>query len=82
MAARPHSCAFLETRDTGRAVLSGLRRRVPTPTQPAAAAPLAGALADLRRRKPELLAEHALLLQQLLVLRRGVKRPASASPTG
>lgn len=62
-------------RDTGRAVLSGLRHRVLAATKPAATAPLAGTLADLRRSKPELLAENALLRQQLLILRRGVKRP-------
>ena len=62
-------------RDTGRAVLSGLRRRVLAATKPAVAAPLAGALVDLARSKPELLAENALLRQQLLVLRRSVKRP-------
>jgi len=61
--------------DTGRAVLSSLRRRVLTATRPATAAPLAGVLADLPRSKPELLAENALLRQQLLVLRRSVKRP-------
>src|SRR5205823_8077397 len=36
---------------------------------------LTGALADLARTKPELLAENALLRQQLLILRRQVKRP-------
>ncbi len=62
-------------RDTGRAVLSGLSRRVLAATKPAVAAQLAGALVDLARSKPELLAENALLRQQLLVLRRSVKRP-------
>ncbi len=62
-------------RDVGRAALSGLRRRVLAITRPAAAGPLVGAVADLRRSKPELVAENALLRQQLLVLRRSVKRP-------
>ncbi len=62
-------------RDTGRAALSGLRRRVLAATRPAAAIPLAGVLADLQRSKSELVAENALLRQQLLVLRRSVKRP-------
>jgi putative transposase len=60
---------------TGRAALSGLRRRVLAATKPAMAAPFAGALADLRRSKPERIAENAFLRQQLLVLRRSVKRP-------
>ncbi len=60
---------------TGRAALSGLRRRALAATKPATIAPIAGALADLRRSKPELVAENAFLRQQLLVLRRSVKRP-------
>lgn len=36
---------------------------------------MAGTLADLRRSKPQLVAENALLLRQLLVPRRSVKRP-------
>ena len=62
-------------RDTGRAALSGFRRRVLAATKPVTAVPLAGVLADLHRSKPELVAENALLRQQLLVLRRSVKRP-------
>ena len=60
---------------TGCAALSALRRRVLAATQPAAPVPIAGVLADLRRSRPELVAENALLRQQLLVLRRSVKRP-------
>jgi transposase InsO family protein len=36
---------------------------------------IAGTLADLARSKPQLVAENALLRQQLLVLRRGIRRP-------
>ena len=61
--------------DTGRAALSGFRRRVLAATKPVTAVALAGALADLHRSKPELVAENALLRQQFLVLRRSVKRP-------
>ncbi len=61
--------------DAGRAALSGLRRRVLAATKPVTSVPLVGALADLRRSKSELVAENALLRQQLLVLRRSVKRP-------
>ena len=67
-------------RDTGRAALSARRQRVLAATQPAASGPLVGALADLRRSKPELVAENALLRQQLLVLRRRVKRPRCRPP--
>ena len=35
-----------------------------------------GALTDLARSKPELMAENALLRQQLIMLKRQVKRPA------
>jgi putative transposase len=35
-----------------------------------------GTLADLARSKPELVAENALLRQQLIILKRQVKRPA------
>ena len=37
---------------------------------------LLGMLADLARRKSELIAENALLRQQLIILSRQVKRPA------
>jgi putative transposase len=60
---------------TGRAALNAFRRRVLAVTKPAAPVLLAGMLEDLIRSKPELVAENALLRQQLLVLRRGVKRP-------
>ena len=60
--------------DTGRAGLAG-RRRVLAATKPARATQTAGLLADLRRSRSELVAENALLRQQLLVLRRSVKRP-------
>jgi hypothetical protein len=60
---------------TGRAALQALRRRLLTATKPAAPTLVAGALADLLRSKPELVAENALLRQQLAVLTRSVKRP-------
>src|SRR5216117_3642415 len=43
--------------------------------KPATGAPVAGALGDLARTKAELLAESALLRQQLVVRRRQVGRP-------
>ena len=59
----------------GGAALHALSRRLAAVTKPDASAPLTGALADLVRSKPELVAENALLRQQLLVLRRSVQRP-------
>ena len=60
---------------TARAALQALRRRLLAATKPDTAAFIDGTLADLLRSKPELLAENALLRQQLVVLRRSVKRP-------
>ena len=59
----------------GRRIAQTLRRRLLVATKPAAAAPLVGTLADLVRSKPALILENALLRQQLIILRRGVKRP-------
>jgi putative transposase len=44
--------------------------------KPPATSPVLGTLADLTRGKAELLEENALLRQQLIMLRRQVKRPA------
>jgi putative transposase len=52
-----------------------LERRLLAATKPAAPGVVAGTLADLARSKPALVAENALLRQQLLILRRSVKRP-------
>ncbi len=60
---------------TRRAALQALRRRLLTATQPSVPTLIAGACTDLARSKPQLVAENALLRQQLLVLRRSVKRP-------
>ncbi len=45
-------------------------------TKPDAISLLLGTLIDLERSKSELVAENALLRQQLIILRRQVKRPA------
>ncbi len=63
----------------GRAALSVLRRQLVAATKPAAPMLIGGALADLSRSKPALVAENALLRQQLLVLRRSVRRPRCTS---
>ncbi len=44
-------------------------------TKPSRTSLLLGTVTDLVRRKPELVAEHALLRQQLIILRRQIKRP-------
>jgi hypothetical protein len=59
----------------GRTEAQALRRRLLAATRPARAPLITGTLADLARSKPALVAENALLRQQLIILRRGVKRP-------
>src|SRR3954453_23697608 len=44
-------------------------------TKPLPHDPVLGAVADLARSKPQLVAENLLLRQQLIVLNRSVKRP-------
>jgi len=58
-----------------RALTRALRQRLLTATKPAAPAGAMGALADLVRGRPALVAEHAFLRRQRRVLRRGIKRP-------
>jgi len=59
----------------GQNLTQRLEHRLIAATKPAAPVVLAGTLADLTRSKPALVAENALLRQQLLILRRSVKRP-------
>lgn len=58
------------------ASLCAARRCLLARLKPATGTPVGGALGDLARTKTELVAENALLRQQLLVLRRQVRRPA------
>jgi hypothetical protein len=51
-----------------------LHRRLLAATRPPLAPLLAGTLADLPRTKSDLLLENALLRQQVIILRRSVKR--------
>ena len=60
---------------TGRAALEALHHRLAAATKPATPTLIAGALTDLARNKPELVAENAFLRQQLVVLTRSVKHP-------
>jgi putative transposase len=59
----------------GRRVAKAVRRHLLIATKPATAPFVAGTLADLVRGKSELIAENALLRQQVIVLRRSAKRP-------
>ncbi len=63
----------------GRQTAQAIHRRLATATRPAAATLIAGALADATRSRTALIAENALLRQQLIILRRSVKRPRCTS---
>lgn len=60
---------------TSHALVHAIQHRLHAATKPAPAPLVTGALADLRRSKPELIAESAFLRQQLIILQRSVKRP-------
>ena len=58
------------------AAFLAFRRRLSTALRPAATSSLVpGTATDLLRSKPELVAENALLVHQLIVLARSTKRP-------
>ena len=59
-----------------RLCLRPLHHRYVAWSKPNTTSLLLGALTDLARRKSELVAENAFLRQQLIILRRQVKRPA------
>jgi len=62
-------------RQAARRCAQALGRRLATATTPPASPLVRGTLADLVRSKPPLIAENALLRQQIIMLRRSVKRP-------
>ncbi len=64
---------------SARVGVQALNRRLAALTRPAAPTLSAGTRTDLTRSKPQLVAENTLLRQQLLVLRRGVRRPRCTS---
>jgi putative transposase len=66
---------FRRCAQRGRSRAHALRQRLRTAIKPAEPAVVVGALADLARGRPALVAENAFLRQQLLILRRSVKRP-------
>src|SRR3954447_5781276 len=55
--------------------LQAIGKSISRLTKPITQAPLFGAIADIARSKPQLVAENLLLRQQLIVLNRSVKRP-------
>src|ERR1019366_1070190 len=59
----------------GRTAAQRLQKCLRTITKPATGSLCAGTLADLVRSKPQLIAENALLRQQLIILWRSAKRP-------
>jgi hypothetical protein len=63
-------CAHLS-----RSLARTLRQRLISATKPAEQGVAVGALTDLVRGRPALLAENAFLRQQLLILRRPARRP-------
>src|SRR4051812_12849341 len=66
---------FRRCAQLGRSLARALRQRLLTATKPADQGMVAGTLADVVRGRPALVAENAFLRQQLLILRRSVKRP-------
>lgn len=59
----------------GHALLHTVQRRLLATTKPPTTPRVAGTLRDLVRSKPALIAENALLRQQLIILQRRAKRP-------
>jgi hypothetical protein len=59
-----------------RMCLQSLHHRFVDWTKPTTTSLLVGTMTDFARTKSELVAEHALLRQQVILLRRQVKRPA------
>src|SRR4051794_21675038 len=66
---------FRRCAQLGRSLALALQQRLIAATKPAEQGVVVGAVADLVRSRPALLTENAFLRQQLLVLRRSVKRP-------
>jgi hypothetical protein len=70
------ACLLERVRPLARTAIRALARRVAHWTRPATSPSLVlGTVADLVRSRPELVAENALLRQQLIVLARTPKRP-------
>ena len=61
-------------------LLLWLQERIQHWTKPATPMLISGLLSDLPRSRSDLVAENALLRQQLIVLKRQVKRPPLTNP--
>ena len=61
--------------NTCKSFINRIRKAIKKITKPATATLAVGALTDLSRSRADLLAENAMLRQQLIVLKRSVKRP-------
>ncbi len=66
---------FRRCAQLGRSLARALQQRLSSATKPAEPAMVTDTLADLVRSRRALVAENAFLRQQLLILRRSVKRP-------
>src|SRR5690349_5229705 len=66
---------FVQVRRAVQVSLPWLEEKIKTWSKPNTVSLAVGTLADLSRSKAELIAENALLRQQLIVLQRRVKRP-------
>ena len=60
--------------------LGWLKERIKYWTKPASSVLIIGILSDLTRSRTDLLLENALLRQQLIVLKRQIKRPQLTNP--
>src|SRR2546427_301082 len=70
------ACLLERVRPLARTAIRALARRVAAWTRPATStSPVLGTVADLVRSRPDLVAENALLRQQLIVLARTARRP-------
>ena len=63
------------TVDAWKQLVSHLKQLTKQYTKPLTTGPVTSALADTTRSRVDLIAENALLRQQLIILRRQIKRP-------
>ena len=61
-------------------ILDWLQERIKHWTKPSSAVVIIGILSDLTRSRTDLVVENALLRQQLIVLKRHIKRPQLTNP--
>ncbi len=66
---------FTAILNTCKNIVNRIKQAIKKFTKPTTATIAAGALSDLPRSRADLIAENAMLRQQLIVLKRQVKRP-------